>query len=50
MMPIAGQLIEKPGIFSDSWLRRAGQPEQIVATGGKFVTPISGPRTGCPWK
>lgn len=47
IMSIARQLIEKTSSFSDLALRRLGRAEQIVATGGKFVTPDSGPLTGC---
>jgi hypothetical protein len=41
--PNAVQLIEKRKRFQIHGVRRLGQAEQIVATGGKFVTTISGP-------
>src|ERR1700732_5236223 len=39
-------LLKRQAIFKIYGLRRLGQAEQIVATGGKFVTANSGPLSG----
>ena len=43
-------LLKRWIVFSIHGLQRSGHPDQIVASGGKFVTPDSGPLTGCPGK
>jgi len=47
-MPI--NLLERQDLSQIHGRRRGSQAEQIVATSGKFVTAISGPRTGCARK
>lgn len=43
-------LLKRQAFYQIHRHRRLGQAEQIVATGGKFVTAIFGPLTRCPRK
>jgi hypothetical protein len=47
---ILANLLKREAFFQIHELRRLGQAEQIVATGGRFVTLISGPQAaGMCW-
>jgi hypothetical protein len=48
IFPVGNQLIEKKSISSDSRTPAIGQASQIVAERCKFITPDSGPLSGCP--